>query len=114
VKNSVDYVSNVDERLRVSFDGMDCEVISRNLLDYVHFNATSKSDREHVTTFIRKPDLSRDFSIAHIVGYVDLAGLKLSVDTDEDLERVRAQKSKIIDALKKAEVLSGTRSTHRF
>lgn len=114
VKNGIDYVSNVDERLRVSFDGMDCEVISKGLLNYVHFNADSKPDREHVTTFIRKPGLPKDFSMAHIVGYVDLAGLKLSVDTDEDLQRVRAQKSKILDALAKAEVLDGSRSVHRF
>lgn len=114
VRNNIDYVSNVDERLRVSFDGMDVEVISKSLLDYTHFNATDKSDREHVTTFIRKSGLSPNFSIAHIVGYVDLAGLKLSVDTEADLERVREQKSKILNALNKAESLSGRRSLHRF
>ena len=114
VKNNIDYVSNVDERLRVSFDGMDCEVISRNLLEYTHFNATSKGDREHVTTFIRRDGLPKDFTMAHIIGYVDLAGLKLSVDTDEDLARVRIQKAKILDALSTAEVLSGQRSLHRF
>lgn len=114
VKNNLDYVSNVDERLRVSFDGMDVEVISRNLLEYTHFNATDSKDREHVTTFIRRSTLPRDFTIAHIIGYVDLSGTKLSVDTDEDLERVRKQKAKILDALNRAEVLSGQRSLHRF
>tara|TARA_R110000868_G_scaffold62962_3_gene189950 strand:- start:7122 stop:7844 length:723 start_codon:yes stop_codon:yes gene_type:complete len=114
VKNSIDYVSNVDERLRVSFDGMDCEVISRRLLEYVNVAALDPYDREHVTTFIRRPGLPAGFTIAHIVGYIDLAGMKLSVDTEDDLDRVRAQKEKIIEALKKAEVLSGNRSIHRF
>lgn len=114
VKNNVDYVSNVDERLRVSFDGMDCEVISRSLLEYVNANATSDKDREHVTTFIRKPGLPRDFTTAHIVGYIDLAGMKLSVDTEEDLNRVRAQKAKILDALSTGEALNGSRAIHRF
>jgi spore coat polysaccharide biosynthesis protein SpsF (cytidylyltransferase family) len=114
VKNRVDYVSNVDERLRVSFDGMDCEVISRSLLEFAHVNATSKADREHVTTFMRRVGLPAYFTTAHIIGYVDLAGFKLSVDTEEDLERVRAHKAKILDALNTAEVLSGSRSLHRF
>lgn len=114
VRNNVDYVSNVDERLRVSFDGMDVEVMSRSILDYTHFNATEKLDREHVTTFIRKPNLPPYFTMAHIIGYVDLAGLKLSVDTEEDLQRVRDQKTKILNALNKAEHLSGQRSLHRF
>lgn len=114
VKNSLDYVSNVDERLRVSFDGMDCEVMSRGLLEYINVNASEARDREHVTTFIRKPTFPKEFLIAHVVGYVDLAGLKLSVDTEEDLDRVRTQKAKILDALNTAEVLNGGRAIHRF
>ena len=114
VKNNLDYVSNVDERLRVSFDGMDVEVISRNLLDYTFYNATDAKDREHVTTFIRRSSLPREFTMAHIIGYVDLSGTKLSVDTEEDLERVRGHKARILDALATAEKLSGQRSLHRF
>ena len=114
VKNGLDYVSNVDERLRVSFDGMDVEVISRKLLEFTHYKATTKQDREHVTTFIRKQTLPHEFTMAHIVGYVDLSGMKLSVDTEEDLNRVRIQKTKILDALNTAEKLSGNRAIHRF
>ena len=114
VKNQLDYVSNVDERLRVSFDGMDCEVFSRNLLEYTYAKASDKSDLEHVTTFMRKPGLPKEFRVAHIIGYVDLSGTKLSVDTEEDLERVRKHKAKILDALNLAGVLSGEKAVHRF
>ena len=114
VINGYDYVSNVDERLRLSFDGMDVEVISRRLIDYLDENIKDAHHREHVTTFVRTKDLPTDFTTAHIVGYLDLSGQKLSVDTPEDLERVRFHKQKVIDALRLSEEISGEKSTHRF
>lgn len=112
--NGCDYVSNVDERLRLSFDGMDCEVISRRLMNYLHENAKTAFDREHVTTHVRSDELPKHFSTAHIIGYHDLSGLKLSVDTEEDLERVRFHKRRVLDAIKRAEEISGERAIYRF
>jgi spore coat polysaccharide biosynthesis protein SpsF (cytidylyltransferase family) len=114
VLNRYDYVSNVDERLRLSVDGMDCEVISSRLLEFLQTRVSSPYDREHVTTFIRHNSLPSEFTTAHLVGYFDLSGLKLSVDTEEDLARVRAQKELVIKAMETAEGLSGKRSIHRF
>jgi spore coat polysaccharide biosynthesis protein SpsF (cytidylyltransferase family) len=84
---SFDYVSNVDPEVRTAPDGFDCEVISAELLAWANANATAASDREHVTTYIRaaSPTWAK---VAHIVGYTDLSHLKLSVDTQEDLDFV--------------------------
>jgi spore coat polysaccharide biosynthesis protein SpsF len=83
-----DYVSNVDERCRTAPDGWDCEVISERLLNWTDENAKSETDREHVTTVIRRETPSWA-NVAHIVNYCDQSHLKLSVDTQEDLEFVR-------------------------
>jgi len=112
--NRFDYVSNVDERLRLSFDGMDCEIMSARLLKYINEHAWTSSDREHVTTFVRSKDCPKNFSSAHIVGYLDLSSLKLSVDTEEDLENVRKQKSRVLEALRLSREISGIQATHRF
>jgi spore coat polysaccharide biosynthesis protein SpsF len=112
VKNHYDYASNVDERIRTSLDGLDCEVISRRLLDYAHEHAKDRADREHVTTFVRRepPSWAR---VAHLIGYFDFAQVKLSVDTPEDLERVRAHYDRIKLAIERAEELHGNR-VHRL
>lgn len=87
-KYKYDYVSNVDEEIRTHPDGWDCEVISSPLFRWANEKATDKTDREHVTTILRRdpPQWART---AHIVGYQDTSSLKLSVDTEEDLEFVR-------------------------
>lgn len=87
-QHSYDYISNVDERFRTSLDGIDCEVISARLLKELHERAVSPSDREHVTTMARRdPPLWAKFGA--VVNHFDQAHIKLSVDTPEDLERVR-------------------------
>lgn len=111
--NGYDYVSNVDEKCRTSIDGVDCEVISRRLLDYMLENATEPQDREHVTTYARShtPEWAR---VGHVVGHLDQSNLKLSVDTIEDLERVRAAYDRVKMAIDMAEKLHGKTSVHRF
>lgn len=111
--NSYDYLSNVDEKMRVAIDGIDCEVISRRALDWLNITAKEGYDREHVTPLIRKspPPWCR---VGHVVGYFDLSHLKLSVDTPEDLERVRAHYTKISENIKMAESIYGDKCIHRF
>jgi spore coat polysaccharide biosynthesis protein SpsF (cytidylyltransferase family) len=113
VMNQYDYLSNVDERVRTTMDGWDCEVISKRLLEYVGDTATDTYDREHVTTFIRShpPDWIKQ---GMIINFLDLSHLKLSVDTEEDLERVRAEHGKIEGALERAEQIFGKRNVHRL
>lgn len=111
-RNSYDYLSNVDEKVRTAADGMDCEVISRRLLDFVDQTATDADDRQHVTTFVRRcpPHWA---TRAPVVGHLDLSGMKLSVDTPEDLERVRLAYNRLQEILKNAEKVYGQRSVHR-
>ena len=111
--NSYDYLSNVDEKLRTSLDGWDCEVISGRALEWLNKTATDPKDREHVTTLIRKqhPAWAK---IGHVISYVDLSGLKLSVDTQEDLERVRAQYEKLQASAETAANIYGPNCVHRL
>lgn len=84
-----DYISNVDEMARMAPDGDDCEVMSAKMLKWVDEIASDKADREHVTTYIRKmrPKWAR---IAGVGYDRDYSQLKISVDTEEDLEYVRS------------------------
>lgn len=86
--NEHDYVSNVDEHCRFVADGFDCEVLSRRALDWLHENATSEFDKEHVTTKIRR-ERPAGLSQAFIASKLDTSGMKFSLDTKEDLDRIR-------------------------
>lgn len=111
VMNKHDYLSNVDERIRTNFDGLDCEVISKEALAWLNENATDPKDREHVTTkFRREPP--KWANVGHVVGYADFSDVKLSVDTPEDLERVRKHYDKIQNAIDSAG--SFAHQVHRF
>jgi len=66
---------------------MDVEVMSMETLEKTHNSATDLYDREHVTSYILShPD---DFKIGHMGFEGDMSKLKLSVDYEEDLNRVR-------------------------
>jgi spore coat polysaccharide biosynthesis protein SpsF len=94
----LDYCSNVAENCRTYIDGFDVEVISQELMRWVDTNAKSQQDREHVTTYVRSngPSWAK---VGTVIGYVDLSEIKLSVDTQDDLERVRANKKAINEKL---------------
>lgn len=86
--NSYDYVSNVEEEFRTALDGSDCEVFSKRMLEWADETATTPYDREHVTTIMRTapPEWAK---LGCVVHHYDNSDVKLSVDTPEDLERVR-------------------------
>jgi spore coat polysaccharide biosynthesis protein SpsF len=113
LQNSHDYVSNIDERIRTAIDGFDCEVFSKRALDWIDENATSEYDRQHVTPLIRKSP-PHWASIGHVIGQVDLSDMKLSVDTLEDLERVKHHYDKIQNAQNTAERLFGRKCVYRY
>ena len=87
-----DYLTNGIEPFRTAPDGFDCEVISRRLLEHVGQEATEPEDREHVTSYVHRnllkamPGVRMGF-IMHGMG--SMLDCKLSVDTVEDLERLR-------------------------
>jgi spore coat polysaccharide biosynthesis protein SpsF (cytidylyltransferase family) len=113
VMGNYDYVSNVDECCRLSLDGIDCEVMSARMLTWLNINAENPTDREHVTTLARlNPPkwAKRGFTAS----YFDQSGVKLSVDTPEDLEAVRKEYDRVGKKLQTAERLYGRESIHRF
>lgn len=83
-EEGADFASN-DTRLSGWPDGTDVEVFTRALLDRAARDATLLYDREHVT-----PWMQRAVGVRATVwrSAVDYSGLKLSVDTREDFERV--------------------------
>lgn len=86
--NQYDYVSNVEEKCRMTADGFDVEVISAKGLAWANANSQTEFDREHVTTKIREKRPS-ELKQAFVSSKIDTSDMKLSVDTPEDLERVR-------------------------
>lgn len=108
-----DYISNVDPECRLSLDGVDCEVMSVRMLEWLLDNATTPAEREHVTLKARTnpPAWAKR---AFTASYFDQADIKLSVDTKEDLERVRAEYERVVRKLHTAERLYGRDAIHRF
>ncbi|HWV86427.1 MAG TPA: NTP transferase domain-containing protein [Capillimicrobium sp.] len=85
--DDVDYASNI---LRRTFPrGLDAEALHMDVLERVARLGRSPDAREHVTWFIyrERPDLFVLRSVEHPDG--GHADLQWSVDTPEDLERVR-------------------------
>ena len=113
MKENYDYVSNVDPDFRTAPDGMDCEVMSMKALAWCQMNATQGFDKEHVTTFIRssKPEWLK---MGFMVGFLNFSNFKVSVDTPEDLERVRHEYASVKNILDNAGNKYGKKSVHRF
>lgn len=78
-----DYASNVPE-----LDGTDTEIFSREILERAYREARNPADREHVTSWMRRVKSVRRGHVA-IDGPDWIKQTKLSVDTEEDLARVR-------------------------
>ena len=85
-----DYVAN---DLRPSYPkGMGCEVFTREALQRAHENVkpSNPKDREHVTRWIIRGVRGDDFDGRNVrCPIVGVENLNFSVDTQEDLERVR-------------------------
>lgn len=94
----LDYCCNVMDDCRTYVDGYDVEVVSAKLMRWTDENANTTADREHVTTRIRsaRPGWAK---FGAVIGYIDLSDIKLSVDTTDDLEKVRANKRAVNEKL---------------
>lgn len=86
--NRIDFVSNC---VHETTDGQEIEYLSFRMLEHVHTQASQAEDREHVTTWIKKNQgaLGQKFSFGVFNDPMPI-GPKMSVDTPEDLETVRA------------------------
>lgn len=86
LEGNYDYVSNTDPPTFP--DGLDSEVFSFAALERAWCEARLRSEREHVTPYIRKhPEL---FRIGNVAQERDLSGMRWTVDEPQDLEFVRA------------------------
>ncbi len=113
VISKYDYVSNVDEECRLSLDGIDCEVISKKMMRWLAEEAKTPEEREHVTLKARK-DPPSWAKRGHTSSFFDQSNIKLSVDTPEDLERVRKEYDRVYKKLQAAEEIYGRNYIHRF
>ncbi len=112
VYNNYDYISNVESDCRTTPDGWDCEVISRGLLNHINSVAKDKYDREHVTTYARKN--KRGWRHAIVVNHLDLSSIKLSVDTQEEYERIKKEYDLVQEKLARAIEIFGDKNVHRL
>lgn len=80
---NVDYASNID--IPTFPDGLDVEVFKFSALEDAYNNATLKSDREHVTPYIRKHMRKAGYALMD----QDFSNLRWTVDELEDYELVK-------------------------
>ena len=81
----MDYVSNTQPPTFP--DGYDTEVMSVQSLESAWREAVDRFEREHVTPFIwRRRDR---FRMANVVAGIDRSLVRLTLDTADDLERIR-------------------------
>lgn len=113
VLGEYDYLSNVDESCRLSLDGIDCEVMSRAMLSWLDRDSKKPEEREHVTLRARTHPpqwAKRGFTAS----FFNQKGIKLSVDTEADLEKVREEYLQVGEALREAHRRYNYDCIHRF
>lgn len=82
--NDCDYTSNT--LVPTYPDGMDIEICSFGALEIAYREATFKSDREHVTLFIKNSDR---FKKMNYTSQYDFSHLRLTVDEENDFELIK-------------------------
>jgi len=89
VNKNYDYGSNT---LTNSYpDGQDVEIIKFSALKKAWENATLKSDREHVTTYIKNNSTffkKSFFTALSIESPIDFSNIRMTVDENEDFEAI--------------------------
>ena len=86
-----DYVSNRLERPGYP-DGQDVEIFRMEALDLAEDFARDKSDREHVTPYIKK-----HLRCGALHSYSDFMDVRMTLDTWEDYEKIREIVGKLIE-----------------
>jgi spore coat polysaccharide biosynthesis protein SpsF (cytidylyltransferase family) len=91
LSSDYDYVSNT--LIPTYPDGMDVEVFKFSALEKAYNEATLKSDREHVTPYIWRNSSVKGgklFSSFNVANKYDYSNYRLTVDTLEDFQVIRA------------------------
>lgn len=90
LSNDFDYASNT---LIPTFpDGIDCECFKFSALEKAYHEATLKSEREHVTPYIKKHSTEKGetlFRSKNVTSDRDCSSYRITVDTQEDFELIR-------------------------
>lgn len=86
----VDFCSNVFQP-RSSYDGNDIEIMSFKTLAKLHEKAESKEDRDHVTTYFYRNKNDLKLSFYGVAQTLNLSKIKASIDTPEDIERLKTE-----------------------
>lgn len=81
-----DYTSNIDPPTWP--DGLDVEVVSRNVLETAWREATTLHDREHVTPFVRRE--RQRFKIGNLASERDLSEFRWTLDEEADFRFLQA------------------------
>jgi spore coat polysaccharide biosynthesis protein SpsF (cytidylyltransferase family) len=79
-----DYTSNIE--LETYPDGLDVEVMNMSVLKEAWQKATLKSEKEHVTTYIRK---NNKFKKGNVLSHVKMSHYRWTVDETVDFEFVK-------------------------
>jgi len=86
ISNNADYTSNV--LVRTFMEGLDCEVMSRPLLEWLDASAKSDIEREHVTykfvNDVQNGKAPNTFKVHTILSEYDLSHIKTSIDTKDE------------------------------
>ena len=104
----VDYVSNICPPTYP--DGLDTEVFSLEALQRAHAEAEWASEREHVTSYIRKHP--ETFRIQNVTHAKDLSSLRWTVDDDRDMAFVRAVFERLEDVTSGLDVILSLLERH--
>ena len=83
-KNNCDYVSNT--LIPTYPDGMDIEIFTFKTLEIAYREAIFKSDREHVTLFIKT---NNKFKKLNYASKYDFSHLRMTVDEENDFELIK-------------------------
>ncbi|MBV7298621.1 cytidylyltransferase domain-containing protein [Enterovibrio paralichthyis] len=84
LESGADYTSNVCPPTYP--DGLDVEVMTFSSLESAWRNAQLPSEREHVTSYIRKPEAG--YKLENVEGEQDLSHCRWTVDEQEDFDFV--------------------------
>ena len=88
VEHKADYCSNVLYPLTFP-DGQDVEVMSYNLVEFLHDAVKDKSQREHVTLAFRENTIwQNSFKTVDIRNTTNYSGIKMSVDYPKDIKAI--------------------------
>lgn len=84
IETNVDYLSNTNPPTYP--DGLDVEVFSFTALEQAYKEAVSDFDKEHVTPYLRNPDLFKQAAFSNAIDY---SLLRWTVDEQVDLDVIK-------------------------